>query len=417
MAPDKVPNMDLTLEDSEMQEPEIKPPKNRRHRRRLVREQAESVDVSQASNQTTSIRETVRLNSYSSDCSPRRRMADPSTIGKVESIVSQINQSLLDQDDCISIPLRMKRRANIASPQPSARSLNENYQLSFPGNTPEEAWRFTVVLRILELIHEALVANLIISKRNIYYKDPELFRSQSIVDRYIDILAYTFGIQRAALNVTATAKGLVAGTFKIRYYDGSSSACEGAKDAVVIDRVDEIGSIDISNVDWVLVVEKEAKGYPDISTRAFLRLLSISAHPPPPIYALVDFDPDGIAIMSIYKYGSFTLSHENANIRTPTVRWLGIKSKDLVSDEFNAASDDGDRKGLLSMSTRDRKKAAQMLGKAVYDEDGVEQEWRRELQVMLMLNLKVEMEILSEREGGVERWVEQRLCEGPVRSG
>lgn len=178
--------MDLTLEDSEMQEPEIKPPKNRRHRRRLVREQAESVDVSQASNQTTSIRETVRLNSYSSDCSPRRRMADPSTIGKVESIVSQINQSLLDQDDCISIPLRMKRRANIASPQPSARSLNENYQLSFPGNTPEEAWRFStaaltevvcrrtssmltcspaVVLRILELIHEALVANLIISKR------------------------------------------------------------------------------------------------------------------------------------------------------------------------------------------------------------------------------------------------------------
>ena len=39
--------------------------------------------------------------------------------------------------------------------------------------------------------------------RNIYYKDPELFKSQTVVDRYVDILAYTFGIHRAALNVVS----------------------------------------------------------------------------------------------------------------------------------------------------------------------------------------------------------------------
>ena len=37
--------------------------------------------------------------------------------------------------------------------------------------------------------------------RNIYYKDPALFKDQSTVDRYVDILAYTFGVPRAALNV------------------------------------------------------------------------------------------------------------------------------------------------------------------------------------------------------------------------
>lgn len=39
--------------------------------------------------------------------------------------------------------------------------------------------------------------------RNIYYKDPALFKSQRVVDRYIDILAYSLGVQRAALNVVS----------------------------------------------------------------------------------------------------------------------------------------------------------------------------------------------------------------------
>lgn len=43
-----------------------------------------------------------------------------------------------------------------------------------------------------------------ISSRNIYYKDPALFRSQTVVDRYIDIVAYTLGVQRAALNVVSS---------------------------------------------------------------------------------------------------------------------------------------------------------------------------------------------------------------------
>lgn len=79
-----------------------------------------------------------------------------------------------------------------------------------------------------------------ILSRNIYYKDPALFRSQNVVDRYIDIVAYTLGVQRADLNVvssrtisgfckhpinwflppkTAAAKGLVAGSFTVTRRD------------------------------------------------------------------------------------------------------------------------------------------------------------------------------------------------------
>lgn len=73
-------------------------------------------------------------------------------------------------------------------------------------------------------MHEALAKGIIVSKRcarvyfhsrtalitdpdilprNIYYKDPALFKTQSVVDRYIDIVAYTLGVQRAALNVVS----------------------------------------------------------------------------------------------------------------------------------------------------------------------------------------------------------------------
>lgn len=158
----------------------------------------------------------------------------------------------------------------------------------------------------------------------------------------------------------------------------------------------------------------QAKGYPDVSTRVFLRLLSISSHPLPSIYAMVDFDPDGISIMSTYKHGSANLAHQNANLRCPTICWLGVKSGDLdfrASKTGLPADDDDDIKGLLKLSKRDRKKAVRMLGQEICEEHGVEQEWRRELQVMLMWNVKVEMEILSQRQGGIETWVEDRLCE------
>lgn len=87
---------------------------------------------------------------------------------------------------------------------------------------------------------------------------------------------------------------------------------------------------------------------------------------------------------------------------------MGIQSKDVLErsngEEYN---------GLLRLSGRDRKKAVKMLENSEWlREGGVEREWRRELQVMLMLNVKAEMEVLSERSGGVEGWVEERLLEG-----
>ncbi|KAL8804164.1 MAG: hypothetical protein Q9182_002706 [Xanthomendoza sp. 2 TL-2023] len=341
-----------------------------------------------------------------------------------DALSSQLSSQLVSEAGAVSENIGPSNVSRTSSPD---RILNatagRNSHLSKPAASRRTADPETI-RKVKDVVHQII--------HSLQRQDEKLFKSQSVVDRYVDILSYTFGVQRAALNVvshlaryafgaaqstyllvkTATAKGLVAGTFTMTYNDGLTRACDVARDAQLIDSMDDVRSIDVSNVDWILV----AKGYPDVSTRAFLQLLSISSNPPLPIYALVDFDPDGIAIMSTYKYGSLTLSHQTANLKTPTVRWLGVKSGDLnlyQSTREPSQDDDNENvKGLLRLSKRDRKKAVNMLGQETYEIDGTEPDWRRELQVMLMLNLKVEMEILSNREGGVSGWVEDKLLEG-----
>lgn len=50
-----------------------------------------------------------------------------------------------------------------------------------------------------------------------------------------------------------------------------------------------------------------------------------------------------------------------------------------------------------------------MLEKECFKEGGREMEWRRELQAMLMLNVKAEIQILSEEKGGLPEWLDIKL--------
>lgn len=106
--------------------------------------------------------------------------------------------------------------------------------------------------------------------RDIYYHDPDLFRQQETVDRYIDDIAHTFQVTRSALNVVRTEhagpshvvhrltfsqasspKGLMV---------GFSTTHERIHTALVPeDLAAEHEFADISHLKWVLVVEKEVR--------------------------------------------------------------------------------------------------------------------------------------------------------------
>jgi len=252
-----------------------------------------------------------------------------------------------------------------------------------------------------------------------HYRDPALFGNQATVDRYVDDIAFTFSVARSALNVTAVAKGLVVGAMSFCRRDGSTVDAAMDREGILVPNLKDILSVDLSNVNWILVVEKEAsfrsiaasgfwdrlgaegvlmtgKGYPDIATRALLHFLSTpspqNGFASPPVYGLADFDPDGLAILSVYKHGSIALAHESAELRVPQLRWLGLRSEHvMIGGEGAQAS-----QGLLTLTVRDRRKARKMLEREVAAEEGGRlSDESRELQNMLMLNVKAELQLLD----------------------
>jgi meiotic recombination protein SPO11 len=167
----------------------------------------------------------------------------------------------------------------------------------------------------------------------------------------------------------------------------------------------------------------QAKGYPDLNSRKFLCRLANTA-PHIPIYAFVDLDPDGIAIMSTYKYGSHRLAHEDTTLNDiptlslPNLSWLGLKSHQLnqVAAGGRIIHTDimPELQGVMKLAARDRIKATHMLQWDLCVEGGPEEGWRKELQTMLMLNIKAEMQVLDELPGGMVSWLSRELGQATV---
>ncbi|KAF2220777.1 Spo11/DNA topoisomerase VI subunit A [Elsinoe ampelina] len=282
--------------------------------------------------------------------------------------------------------------------------------------------RPAVVLKIMDQVKGALSTGSVVSKRDVYYHDPALFGTQATVDRHIDLIAAALGVKRSDLNVCAAAKGLIAGAAEFHYKDGTVHKLLDDTVPQLIGSSDELLAVCMEKVRIILVVEKEAsfqdllmtstwhdikdraivltgKGYPDLATR---RLLHLLAHPSPtnhfaspPVYLLSDFDPDGIAIAQTYKHGSLKLQHEGQGIQTPQARRLGLSRKHVTDLPGSFRS-----QTLLPMTVGDRRKAQNMLKRMVDHEDMVED--MVDLQFMLMMNVKAELQSLNEGQGGLD---------------
>jgi meiotic recombination protein SPO11 len=153
-----------------------------------------------------------------------------------------------------------------------------------------------------------------------------------------------------------------------------------------------------------MLISSQGKGYPDNVSKAWARYLSLGRYPcgsNPMVFGLMDFDPDGLAILSTYKHGSVSAAWQNACLVSPEMKWLGIKSE--VIQSLHQDKDDG----WLRLTARDRKMATGLLEKAVFQEE-VESAWRRQLQVMLMLNIKTEIQVLGDC-SSLESFLEKEL--------
>ncbi|CCF32355.1 type IIB DNA topoisomerase [Colletotrichum higginsianum] len=339
----------------------------------------------------------------------------------------------------MSIPYRCRPSSASQSASSSVSSRLPRSAVRFPGRTVHEATKFTRLMRILQMSLGALTAGRTITKRSIYYQDEHLFKQQSIVDNLVDDLAYTLGLGREDLGIVATSKGLVAGPILIRTKPQSDlDPIRGTPSELDASSTREISQIDFGPVRWVLVIEKDAtfrtlaarryydtstcgsgilitgKGYPDLVTKQFLHLIH-DVKPELPILALVDYDYDGIAIMRCYSHGSRGHAHER-NTVVPSMAWLGIKSGDLAPRQEEGS--DGSQRPLgpnlfehsSSITRKDRKSAARLI--SGIDEDGTDYDidCRRELQVMLFLGAKAEIQAVDDA-GDTSSWLDSHMKE------
>jgi meiotic recombination protein SPO11 len=262
----------------------------------------------------------------------------------------------------------------------------------------------TITMRILGLIHQLCTKQIHVTKRDLFYTDVKLFEDQAQSDAILDDLACMLCCTRSSLHVVASEKGVVVGRLQFRE-DGDPIDCTrmGVGGKAIPPNVDKVDSIR-SDALFILLVEKDAafmrlaedrfyntypciiltaKGTPDVATRLFLKKLKTTLKIP--VLALVDSDPYGLKILSVYMKGSMNMSYDSSNLTTPDIKWLGVRPSDL--DRLNIP-----QQCRLEMSDEDIK-----TGKKLLEEDFVKAnpDWVAELELMLKTKEKAEIQALS----------------------
>lgn len=261
-----------------------------------------------------------------------------------------------------------------------------------------------ITTRILGLVHELCNKQINVTKRDLFYTDVKLFEDQRESDAVLDDLSCMLGCTRSSLHVVASEKGVVVGRLTFTE-DGDHIDCRrmGVGGKAIPPNISKVSNI-ASDALFILLVEKDAafmrlaedrfyndypsiiitaKGQPDVATRLFLRKLKLSLKIP--VLALVDSDPYGLKILSVYMKGSMNMSYDSSNLTTPDIKWLGVRPSDL--DRFNIPA-----QCRLAMTDEDLK-----TGRKLLEEDFIKANpaWVAELELMLKRKEKAEIQALS----------------------
>ncbi|KAH7550219.1 hypothetical protein JRO89_XS13G0156300 [Xanthoceras sorbifolium] len=121
-----------------------------------------------------------------------------------------------------------------------------------------------------------------------------------------------------------------------------------------------------------------AKGYPDIATRFLLHRMS-RAFPDLPIFALVDWNPAGLAILCTFKFGSIGMGLE-AYRYACNVKWLGLRGDDLQMIP---------EQSLVPLKPRDLQ-----IAKSLMSSEILQEKYREELALMVQSGQRAEIEAL-----------------------
>ena len=262
----------------------------------------------------------------------------------------------------------------------------------------------TRLMKVLEKVNELLLKDLHATKREIFYSAVQLFGDQKNSDKCIEDVATMLYTTRNSTHIVASAKGSCIGRLRIRdrndIIDLEGLGSGGWSISPMLDNIEILES----DAEFILVLEKDAamirlsearfwrkypciiltaKGAADIATRMFLR--RISKELKLPVFTLVDSDPYGHYIHSVYLRGSKRLSYESPFLATPNIKLLGVLTRDL--EKYKIPND-----CRIPMNQTDIKRTKELL-----NEDFVKKNkaWETDLKLALKMKIKAEIQALS----------------------
>jgi meiotic recombination protein SPO11 len=328
--------------------------------------------------------------------------ADDTTERIVDTALDILNETMTSGRPAFDIPSRSGD--NIVWDEIRDLLLLGMRTISRPYHSLASVVDATRTARVMEIVFNLLKLNLHATKREVFYSDVNLFREQKYSDKIIEDVASMIQTTRDSIHVVASARGSAMGRVTIR--DGGDLidlTKMGTGGWAVTPFLDQLEIVE-SDAEFIILSEKDAavmrlaeakywnrqpcivltgKGTGDIATRAFLKMLVKELEIP--AFALVDSDPYGHYIYSVFLRGSKRLSYESPFIATPELKLLGVLSRDL--DEYRIP-----KAVRIPMQPADIKRVKDMLKEPFVKRN---KPWVEDLELMLRLKEKAEIQAFA----------------------
>jgi meiotic recombination protein SPO11 len=262
----------------------------------------------------------------------------------------------------------------------------------------------TRMMEVIKIIYELLKKRKHMTKREVFYGNVNLFQDQKNSDSIIEDVSTMMKTTRNSTGIVAKARGSAVGRLRLR--DGNEIIdldAQGSGSWSITPMVDRVEVLE-SDAEFILVLEKDAammriieekwwqkypcvaltaEGVGNVATRMFLK--KINKELKLPTYCLVDCDPYGHYIYSVYIRGSKKLSYESPFLATPDMHLLGVLSHDL--DEYGV-----DISCRIPMDKNDMKRLDDMLAEPYVQANP---RWKQDLELMKKFKMKAEIQALS----------------------
>ncbi|MFH1065418.1 MAG: DNA topoisomerase IV subunit A [Nanoarchaeota archaeon] len=253
--------------------------------------------------------------------------------------------------------------------------------------------------------HASLRDVFYMAKRTIPNTKVNIVDEQSESDKAIEDLELISDCARESLNINANKMGSVAGNVIVEDQgDKIDWSKLGSGGWSIPSNVENIKFLK-SEAKYIIYMEKAAvwerlhedkywkkqkciiMSSQGQTTRGIRRLLQrMQEELGLPIYVLTDFDPWGLYIYSVLKYGSISLAHITEKLAVPGCKFLGITGDDIIKYDL--------KKHFIKFEENDEKRLAQI---SKYDWFKDNKAFQRQFKMMKDFKAKAEIQAMSAR--------------------